>query len=464
MDSTGQLYRSPLLEEDNFLLENTLEWTGDGSVCIRGHPASKKHTGKWKASSLTIVCSFCSYLAISSISKNLVSYLTKVLHETNVVVARNVSAWQGTSFLSPLVGAFIADSYLGKYWTALIFFTIFIIGMMVLVLSTSLLISIDPQVWPAWTDTVSSQHIIFFLGLYMVAIGYGGQYPCVTSFGADQFDDTDEEERTQKSSFFNWNHFTLNAGALISGTIIVWIQDHEGWLWGFTIAALFVALGLGSFLLGSSVYRFQKPGGSPLARMCQVIVAATCNFDKDLPCDCSLLYEIPGQGSGIEGSRKLEHTTGLEFFDKAAIVTSADSLAQMFSTFIEQGMVMEKHIGSFEIPAASFQSVDVIAVLALVPVYERVLVPVFRKFTGMANGITPLQRMGIGLFFSTLSMVSAAMVESNRLRMVQDKGLVNQNVAAPMSILWQGPQYFLLGAGEVFSIIGLNEFFLQGIT
>jgi peptide/histidine transporter 3/4 len=105
-------------------------------------------------------------------------------------------------------------------------------------------------------------------------------------------------------------------------------------------------------------------------------------------------------------------------------------LAQMFSTFIEQGMVMDKHIGSFEIPAASFQSVDVIAVLALIPVYDRILIPVFRKFTGMGNGITPLQRMGIGLFFSTLSMVSAATVESNRLQIVQDKGLVDQNVAA----------------------------------
>ncbi|XP_025797717.1 protein NRT1/ PTR FAMILY 8.3-like [Panicum hallii] len=486
-------------------MQNTLECTGDGSVCIRGHPASKKHTGKWKASSLTIVCSFCLYLAISSISKNLVSYLTKVLHETNVAAARNVSPWQGTTFLAHLVGAFIADSYLGKYWTALIFVTIFIIGMMLLVLSAvSLSISTNPQVWPAWTDTVSSQHTIFFFGLYMVAIGYGRQNPCVTSFGADQFDDltddTDEEERTKKSSFFNWHHFTLNAGALISGTIIVWIQDHEGWLWGFSIAALFVALGLGSFVLGSSLYRFQKPGGSPFVRMCQVIVVATLNFDKDLPCDCSLLYEIQGQGSAIEGSRKLEHTTGLEFFDKAAIVTSTDCesvgllntwkvcavtqveefkilirmlpiwatmvlfttvLVQMFSTFIEQGMVMDKHIGSFAIPAASFQSVDVITVLALVPVYERILVPVFRKFTGMANGITPLQRMGVGLFFSTLSMVSAAMVESNRLQILQDKGLVDQNVAAPMSILWQGPQYFLIGAGEVFSLIGSNEFFYE---
>lgn len=144
--------------------------------------------------------------------------------------------------------------------------------MMILVLSATFsLISIDPQVWAAWTDTISCQHIIFFFGLYMAAIGYGGQSPCLASFGADQFDETDEEERTKKSSFFNWHHFTLNAGALISGTVIVWIQDHEGWLLGFTIPALFVVLGLGSFLSGSSVYRFQKPGGSPFERMCQVI-------------------------------------------------------------------------------------------------------------------------------------------------------------------------------------------------
>ncbi|KAL6867538.1 hypothetical protein ACP4OV_015562 [Aristida adscensionis] len=502
MDSADlTYYRSPLLEEGNSLRENTTEYTGDGSVCIRGNPASKKHTGKWKACSLTIVCSFFSYLAYSSIAKNLISYLTQVLHESNVVAARNVSTWQGTSYLAPLVGAFIADSYLGKYWTALIFFTIFLIGMVILVLSATLpLISAPPNVWPVWTDTVSSQHIIFFVGLYMVALGSGAQSPCVTSFGADQFDDTDEEEKTKKSSFFNWQCFVNNAASLIAGTIIVWIQDNEGWLWGFAIPATFVASGLGSFLLGSTVYRFQKPAGSPVARVCQVIVAATRNFHKDLPLDSSLLYEIPGHASAIEGSRKLEHTAGLEFFDKAAIVTSFDCvsagllstwrictvtqveefkilirmlpiwstmilfstvLAQMFSTFVEQGLVMDKHIGSFEIPSASFQSIDVIAVLALVPVYEKILVPVFRKFTGMANGITPLQRMGIGLFFSTLSMVSAALVESGRLQIARTKGLVHQDMAVPMTVLWQGPQYFLIGVGEVFSLIGLNEFFYE---
>ncbi|KAL6660141.1 hypothetical protein ACP70R_002263 [Stipagrostis hirtigluma subsp. patula] len=123
-------------------------------------------------------------------------------------------------------------------------------------------------------------------------------------------------------------------------------------------------------------------------------------------------------------------------------------------------MVMDKHIGSFEIPAASFQSVDVLAVLILVPVYETILVPVLRKFTGTANGITPLQRMGISLAFSTLSMISAAFVESYRLQIAHAEGSIHSKVTVPMSIMWQGPQYFLIGAGEVFST-GLNEFFYE---
>jgi dipeptide/tripeptide permease len=87
-------------------------------------------------------------------------------------------------------------------------------------------------------------------------VGYDAQNPCITIFGADQFDHTDQEERNKKSSVFNWRYFIINVGSLISGTIIVWVQDYEGWLWGFTIAALFVALGAVIFLSGSTLYRF----------------------------------------------------------------------------------------------------------------------------------------------------------------------------------------------------------------
>ncbi|XP_047086052.1 protein NRT1/ PTR FAMILY 8.4-like [Lolium rigidum] len=249
MDTTD---KGPLLEKHSSTSQqSTAGYTGDGSVCIRGIPACRKDTGNWKACSLTIVCSFCLYLAYSSIMKNLVSYLTKVLQETNLAAAKDLTTWQGTSYLAPLVGAFLADSYLGRYRTALIFCTIFFLGMMMLLLSAALpLISTGPQAWIIPTGPVSSKNI-FFVGLYMVALGYGAQKPCVFSFGADQFDDTDEVERTKKSSFFNWYFFTVNAAALISGTIIVWVQDHEGWVWGFAISTAFVALGAGTLFFGS---------------------------------------------------------------------------------------------------------------------------------------------------------------------------------------------------------------------
>ncbi|KAJ4780890.1 Major facilitator superfamily protein [Rhynchospora pubera] len=169
------------------------------------------------------------------------------------------------------------------------------------------------------------QKFAFFLGLYMIALGAGGIKPCVSSFGADQFDDTDPLERPQKGSFFNWFYFSINAGSLMSGTILVYIQDNYGWGLGFGIPTLFMALAIGNFFIGSGIYRFQKPGGSPIIRVCQVIVAAFRKWRVQLPDDKALLYEVPGKNSAIEGSRKLDHTNELRFLDKAAIITPSDA-------------------------------------------------------------------------------------------------------------------------------------------
>lgn len=58
-----------------------------------------------------------SYYAIQS---NLVSYLTNKLHQGTVEAANNVTNWVGAVFLTPILGAYIADAYLGQYWTFMI--------------------------------------------------------------------------------------------------------------------------------------------------------------------------------------------------------------------------------------------------------------------------------------------------------------------------------------------------------
>jgi peptide/histidine transporter 3/4 len=135
--------------------------------------------------------------------------------------------------------------------------------------------------------------------------------------------------------------------------------------------------------------------------------------------------------------------------------------AQMSSLFVEQGKMMDRTIGSFTIPAASLSSIDIISVVIWVPIYDRGIVPIARKFTGNERGFSELQRMGIGLFVSVLCMSAAAIVEIKRLQLAKELGLVDEDVAVPLSILWQIPQYFMLGAAEVFTFIGQHEFFYE---
>ncbi|ESW30826.1 hypothetical protein PHAVU_002G185700 [Phaseolus vulgaris] len=488
-----------LAEEALLQDEERKLYTGDGSVDFKGRPVLKKSTGNWKACPFILGNECCERLAYYGIATNLVTYLTQKLHQGNVSAARNVTTWQGTCYLTPLIGAVLADAYWGRYWTIAVFSMIYVIGMGTLTLSASVPVFKPAECLGASCPPATpAQYALFFFGLYLIALGTGGIKPCVSSFGADQFDDTDSGERIKKGSFFNWFYFSINIGAFVSSTFIVWIQENAGWGLGFGIPALFMTLAIGSFFLGTPLYRFQKPGGSPITRMCQVVVAATRKRNLVVPEDSSLLYETPDNSSAIKGSRKLEHSDELKCLDRAAVVSDAESktgdysnkwricsvtqveelkilirmfpiwstgivfaavYAQMSTLFVEQGTMMKTNLGSFRIPPASLSSFDVISVIFWVPVYDSVIVPIARKFTGKERGFSELQRMGIGLFISVLCMSAAAIVEIVRLQLAEELDLVDQPVPVPLNIFWQVPQYFLLGAAEVFTFVGQLEFF-----
>lgn len=496
----GSLDEERSLLEDGFLQnESSQLYTGDGSLDIYGKPVLKSNTGNWKACPFILGTECCERLAYYGIATNLVTYLANKLHEGNVSAARNVTTWQGTCYLTPLIGAVLADAYWGRYWTIAVFSTIYFIGMCTLSLSASVPLFKPPEcVGSVCPSATPAQYAIFFIGLYLIALGTGGIKPCVSSFGADQFDDTDSKERVKKGSFFNWFYFFVNIGALISSTFLVWIQDNVGWGLGFGIPAAFMAIAIASFFSGTPLYRFQKPGGSPLTRMCQVMVASFRKWNLKVPEDSSLLYETPDKSSKIEGSRKLKHSDEFKCLDKAAIISGVETesedfsnpwklctvtqveelkilvrmfpiwatgivfsavYAQMSTMFVEQGSKMDTTVGTFTIPAASLSTFDVISVIFWVPVYDKVLVPIVRKFTGNERGFSELQRMGIGLFISILCMSAAAVLEFKRLELARSLDLVDKDVAVPLSILWQIPQYFLLGAAEIFTFIGQLEFF-----
>lgn len=140
-----------------------------------------------------------------------------------------------------------------------------------------------------------------------------------------------------------------------------------------------------------------------------------------------------------------------------------EAYAQQSTFSIQQANAMDRHIFTpkLQIPSGSMTVFTMIAALLTIVLYDQILIPVARRLTGLDQGISFLQRMGIGLAISTLATLIAGFVEVRRKRAAFENRLTNflNSTTPPISVLWLVPQYGLLGMAETFMSIGQLEFF-----
>ena len=148
-----------------------------------------------------------------------------------------------------------------------------------------------------------------------------------------------------------------------------------------------------------------------------------------------------------------------------ASITTGITVAQATTLFVKQAASMNLKLSdNFTIPPGSVVSVTAIGTLIFVPLYDKVLVPIMRKVTGNERGISILRRIAIGLAFSVIVMIVAALVEAKRLRMHEQEILRSGETGKnTMSVFWLVPQYLILGFGDSFSLIGLQEYFYDQV-
>ena len=114
------------------------------------------------------------------------------------------------------------------------------------------------------TEAKGMKSLIFFLALYMVALGSGCVKPNMLAHGADQFNKSDAKQSKKLSSYFNAAYFAFSVGELIALTFLVWIQTHSGMDIGFGVSAIIMAIGLICLVAGTLFYRNKPPQGSIL--------------------------------------------------------------------------------------------------------------------------------------------------------------------------------------------------------
>nr|DAD29998.1 TPA_asm: hypothetical protein HUJ06_031466 [Nelumbo nucifera] len=462
--------------------------TRESSINGRQNSVIRGNSGGWKPAFLLLANQGLATLAFFGAGVNLVLFLTRVLEQENADAANSVSKWTGTVYMCSLIGAFLSDSYWGRYLTCAIFQLVFVLGLVLLSLSSWLFLIKPEGCGNGVIDCRPASSVgiaIFYLSIYLVAFGYGGHQPTIATLGSDQVDEP------SKPAFFCYFYFALNVGSLFSNTILVYFEDSGKWTLGFLTSTASAVIALILFLVGTPRYRHFKPCGNPLPRVAQVFNAAFRKWKVTAPKDAEKLYELEGPESAIKGSRKILHSDEFGFLDKAATMTESDLhgpmdpwrlctvtqveeakcvlkmlpiwlctiiysvvFTQMASLFVEQGAVMNSDAGNFHLPAASMSAFDICSVLVFTGIYRQILVPVVGRLTGNPKGLSELQRMGVGLVIGMLAMVAAGITELQRLEKVTPG-----NEISSLSIFWQIPQYTLVGASEVFMYVGQLEFF-----
>lgn len=137
----------------------------------------------------------------------------------------------------------------------------------------------------------------------------------------------------------------------------------------------------------------------------------------------------------------------------ASTVVMNTCLAQLQTFSVEQGRIMDLSLGhSFKVPPASIPVIPLVFMSILLPLYNFLFVPFVRRFTGRPSGISHLQRVGIGLVLSAVSMAIAAIVEVKRRN-----AFVHHN--EQISLFWLSFQYGIFGIADMFTLVGLMEFF-----
>nr|GMC55334.1 protein NRT1/ PTR FAMILY 2.11-like [Ipomoea batatas] len=434
-------------------------------------------------------------------SANLLVYLTSIFHLKNITATNIINIFNGTCNFGTVIGAFFSDTYFGRYNTLGFASVASFLGMLVMTL-TAAIATLHPEPCKGSSATLcnaptAGQMAFLLCGFGLLVIGASGIRPCNLAFGADQFDPNTESGRRGIGSFFNWYYFTYTFAVMVSFTAIVYVQSNVSWSWGLAIPTILMFLSCALFFAGTKIYVRVVPEGSPFRSVAQVLVAAFKKRRLDLPEQpLSLFHHAPSNSL----NSRLPFTNQFRCLSKAAIRTAEDvikedgaaenpwrlcsvqqveevkcllrilpiwgagviyyiSVVQAQNFVVFQAIQADRRLGgaTFQVPPASFIVFAMLSITIWLPIYDRLILPILRKHTNKEDGITLLQKIGIGMCLSVITMVLSAVVETRRRTLAA--GMKSE--VSSMSALWLIPQMALSGLSEAFAVIGENEFFYR---
>lgn len=341
----------------------------------------------------TELCERFSYYGMKAI---LVLYFRFVLYYSDDAATQMYHIFAMCCYFTPVLGAIIADSLLGKFWTILSISVVYAGGNILLAIAS-----------------IKGTVVLTFIGLFLIAFGTGGIKPCVSAFGGDQFK---PEQSVQLKQFFSLFYISINAGSLISTFITpILRQDvecmgrNDCYPLAFGVPAILMVTALSLFFLGKFLTNYVMV---PPKKDNVVVMVCKCVF-----------HALSGKifSRGVKRDHWLDYAD--DQYDSTTIADVKVLMRVLFlylplpifwalfdqtgSRWTLQALRMNGQTGGWTIKPDQIQVINPLLIILMIPVYEYVFYPIFRKI-----GITrPLQRMTVGGILAGISFFIVGFIQ-----------------------------------------------------
>lgn len=172
----------------------------------------------------------CSYYGMRAI---LALYMTERLGVDKADAGTFMSLFIAACYFFPLIGGVIADNFLGKYWTIVLFSIPYVIA--------QLLVGIENR-------------YVVFGALVLLAMGSGVIKPNISTLMGLTYDQQRPGQEQLRSSAFSWFYMAINIGAFLSQVSMPWLRTNYGYQTAFLFPAGLMAMALCIFAAGKKFY------------------------------------------------------------------------------------------------------------------------------------------------------------------------------------------------------------------
>jgi POT family proton-dependent oligopeptide transporter len=298
------------------------------------------------------------------------------------------------TYFLPILGAILAEGFFGKYRVIFWLSIVYCVGHFALALDET--------------------RLGLLIGLGLIALGAGGIKPCVSAHVGDQFGKANNH---LLSGVFGWFYFSINAGAFISTILCPILLNHPdyGARWAFGLPGVAMVIATVFFWAGRRKFVHVPPGGR----------------------------EFFKQVTGPEGLGALGRIAIVYAF--IAVFWSLWDQSSGGSWTLQCRHMDLSFFGLTLLPE-QVQTANPILILLFIPLTNYVLYPAIDR----VFPLTPLRKIGIGLFLTAVSFLVIAYIQH-----LIDAG-------GRPTVWWQFLAYVILTLGEAMvSITGLEFSYTQ---